>query len=340
MVSANNLISIFGTSLIFLGSSSGAWYENDAAPYADPYITEGLPAYKDTTSDAGARKEFDYIIVGAGTAGCVVARRLSDAGHSVLVLDQGEDWQQTEDWWKATRAPRNSREPHDASPLLQRFDSESNPALFGRQVPVVLGATLGGTSSINNGYYWRPEDRDFDMHWGEGWSSAEVASFFSAAEEQMKLQNGSGETLGGAWMAAANAAGVPSLPGSALTMQGNASGIFLPKTVFVNSRRMDAFKAYLRPIMPRKGLEVRTRASIAKLIIVQDSDVKRAIGAVYMLAGQRRVSVYAKREVILAAGWLGSPKVLMMSGIGPAASLRSVGVTSIIDVPGQGEVEA
>ena len=334
-------------------NSASNWFEADPLPHADPY--PGDPDYDTTAfSFMKERSEFDFIVVGAGTAGCAVARRLSDAGHSVLVLEEGIDWQRNEDLWSFSRARRKVYYTWK-TPLVKNFNSMPNPGLLDRVSQIVAGNALGGTTVVNANLYSRPAQEEFDQFWPDGWKSDDTLGFYRRAENfqcptdvpenhgtggPVTITPGTNQTLGSAWVEAAQRAGLDVIYDGAGGAN-NKSGVFKLQTAFKAGRRQDAFTAYLDPVIgQREGLVVRTGARVVDILVdtgYEEDGRNRAIGVVYTVQGQARVVAYASREVIISAGWMGSPKVLMLSGIGPCEHIEDRGLGCKVDVPGVGQ---
>jgi 4-pyridoxate dehydrogenase len=283
-------------------------------------------------------KSYDYIIVGAGSAGCVLANRLSaDEGAQVLLLEAGG-----RDWHPYIHVPLGMGKLHQHRMFDWGFVTEPEPNLNGRRIEASRGKVLGGSSSVNVMAYTRGNPGDFDR-WAQkgavGWSYADVLPYFRRSETfagGADAWRGDAGPLGTefarttdplypAWIEAAKAAGVPVTAGYT---GGSPEGFGRSQYTIRNGRRSSAATAFLRPAMKRRNLTVVTDALVTRVLLRGTT----ASGIEYIRGGAT-VQAAASREVIVSAGAFSTPHLLMLSGIGPAAHLREVGVAPVVDLP-------
>jgi choline dehydrogenase len=290
-----------------------------------------------------ADEAFDYIVVGAGSSGCVVAARLSeDSQANVLLLEAGgrDDHfylKMPLAFLKAMPDPR----------FNWTYWTEPEPHLDGRRMPLPRGKVIGGSGSINGMFAMRGHPKDYDQ-WAQmgaaGWSFADVLPYFRKSEDSWRGEgpyHGKGGPvavrpidspylLHDEMMATAEAAGFSTSDDLAGDRpEGFARG---EQTVDAKGRRVSAATAYLKPAMGRRSLDVRSGVLVRKLVF----EGKRCVGVeIEVGSGAPRV-IRARREVILSGGTYNSPHLLMLSGIGPAAHLRDHGIAVLHDSPGVG----
>jgi choline dehydrogenase len=284
---------------------------------------------------------YDFIVTGAGSAGCAVAGRLSEDGrYSVLLLEAGP-----RDTYPWIHIPLGYHKTFNNPKVNWMFDSEPEPELNGRVMYQPRGKVLGGTSSINGMVYMRGNAGDYD-EWRqrgcEGWDYDSVLPYFKKAEDNvrgaddfhgtggpLKVQDHRWQpTLAKAMHDAAIEAGIPDNP----DFNGkNQEGVGYYQTTINNARRWSSARAYLRDARKRKNLTVATGAHATKVLIENG----RATGVEYRTP-QGLISARARREVIVSGGVYGSPQLLMLSGLGPATHLKEHGIAVIKDLPGVG----
>ena len=283
----------------------------------------------------GEGEVFDYVIVGAGTAGCVLAHRLTenDPSATVCILEAG---------------------PPDRHPLLHipagfikvafdprytwRFQTDPGCAINGRKISVPQGKTVGGSSSVNGMIFNRGQRNDYDG-WAragnEGWGYLDVLPYFRKLERRI----GEADThyrgtegpmpvtstdwihpLSEAFMTGAELAGIPRNPDFNGSSQ---AGVGYMQRSIYRGRRQSAADVYLRPALRTKRIKLCTQSTVLRLVFKEE----RVVGASYLQDGRGKpMQVMARREVLLCAGSVNSPKILQLSGIGPAALLQQLGI--------------
>lgn len=285
----------------------------------------------------------DYIIVGAGPAGCVLANRLSeDPANSVLLLEAGG-----RDWHPLIHMPAGFAKMTKGI-ASWGWSTVPQKHMRDRVFRYTQAKVMGGGSSINAQIYTRGNARDYDAWEREeglaGWGYRDVLPYFKRAEDNQRFANdfhGDEGPLGvsnpiaplpicEAYFRAGQQMGIPFNPDFNGATQ---EGVGYYQLTQKNARRSSASVAYLRPIKDRKNLTIRSSVMVTRIVVENG----RAIGVeVVDKPGGQPAVLRAEREVIISSGAIGSPKLLMQSGIGPADHLKSVGVTPIHDLPGVG----
>ena len=286
--------------------------------------------------------EFDYIIVGAGSAGCAIAARLSEDPDTTVCLVE-------------TGGPDSSVLIHAPAAVVAMLPTRINnyayqtvpqPQLNGRRGYQPRGRTLGGSSSINAMLYVRGNRWDYD-HWASlgngGWSYEDVLPLFRLGEHNEQFgapYHGQGgplnvtyqdhrSPLNEVFLKAAQAQGIALNPDYNGAEQ---EGAFLYQVTHRNGERCSAAKAYLTPKLARRNLTVLTRTQTSRVLL----EGRRAVG-VEIIRGNERQQLRARCEVVLAAGAFGSPQLLQLSGIGAGAELQQLGIQCAMDLPGVGK---
>jgi choline dehydrogenase len=285
---------------------------------------------------------YDYIIVGGGSAGCVLANRLTASGeHRVLLLEAGG-----EDRNPWIHIPLGYGKLFNNAKVNWLYESEPEPEMMGRRIIQPRGKVLGGSSSINGLVYIRGQKEDFD-HWRQlgniGWSYDDVLPYFRRAEDQQRgadAFHGTGgplcvsdqrETheLCDAFIAAAEQCGIPRNDDFNGARQ---EGVGYFQTTSRRGRRCSAAVGYLRPARKRPNLRVLTEAPALR-VLIEDGEAR---GVLFTHRGETCRAV-AAGEVILSAGAIATPPLLQLSGVGPGALLQRFGIPVVKDLPGVGE---
>jgi choline dehydrogenase len=289
---------------------------------------------------------FDYVIVGAGAAGSILANRLSEEGSAtVCVLEAGPS-----DWHPFLHIPAGFIKVLFNPAFTWQFATEPTPNTNGRSIPVPVGRTLGGSTAINGLVYNRGLPSDYDQ-WAalgnRGWGFADVLPYFKRTERKIgpgddRFRGRKGEMpitdmdwihpICEAFISGAQGTGIPRNPDYNGAYQ---EGVGYYQRNILHGWRQTTARTFLRPARKRSNLEVRTNAHTTAVLF----ENKRAIGVRYVRGGDRGSvrEVRARREVILSAGAVNTPKLLQLSGVGPAALLQSIGVNVVHALPGVGE---
>ncbi|MBN9486582.1 MAG: GMC family oxidoreductase N-terminal domain-containing protein [Alphaproteobacteria bacterium] len=292
-------------------------------------------------------ESFDYVIVGAGSAGSVLANRLSEDGKaSVCVLEAGPS-----DWHPFIHIPAGFMYTLVNPRVNWLYTSEPSEWTGGRRIAAPRGKTLGGSSSINGHIYNRGQRLDFDgwaQRGNRGWGYADVLPYFRRTEQRIapeiddtfRGRDGNlpitdldwRDPLCEAFIEGAVEMGIPRNTDYNGTLQ---AGVSYVQRIIRNGRRISAARGYLHPAMKRPNLAVHTHAHATSLVL----EGKKAVGVRYRKGGRNgpQVEVRARREVILSGGAVNSPQLLQLSGIGPASLLQSLGIPLQHDLAGVGE---
>ncbi|MDH3236636.1 MAG: GMC family oxidoreductase, partial [Alphaproteobacteria bacterium] len=295
---------------------------------------------------ANLKSRYDYIVCGAGSAGCVAARRLADKpGVSVLLIEAGGSYD-VENVTNPSMWPTNIRSERDWG-----FTAEPGKAINGRALIMPMGKVLGGGSSINVMAYVRGHKNDYD-HWAseagdDAWNYESILKIYKRIEDWQGPDDPAYRGKGGlfyvqsspnpnpiapAMVKAAASVGIPSFADHNGKMMEGPGGCSLPNVAIKDGRRQSVFMNYLKPIMDKPNITVLTKAEVQKLTLKG----KTVTGVVVKLASGTR-TISADQEVVLSTGAINSPRILMLSGIGDETVLKRAGVPVAHKLPGVGK---
>jgi choline dehydrogenase len=294
---------------------------------------------------------FDTIIVGAGSAASLLAARLSEVGRTLCVLEAGPP-----DTNPYIRIPAGFMKTLFDPSVTWQFKMEASEGTGGRQIPLVQGRTLGGSSSVNGGLIVRGQRIDFDT-WAArgnpGWGYADVLPYFKRFERRIENTAGGNEAKGDdrfrgrdgalpvtiapfpsvlceAFMDSAAACGMPRNPDyNGATQLG--SGRY--QAAILDGRRVSAATAFLKPAVKRGNVDLRTNAQVTRIRF----EGRRATGVDYVDASGGKHTLHARSGVIVSAGVINSPKLLQLSGVGPGSLLQQYGIPVVHNLPSVGE---
>ena len=296
----------------------------------------------DNRPNSAAQGTFDYIIVGAGSAGCVLANRLSaDSRNRILLLEAGG-----RDNWVWFHIPAGFMYSNGNPRADWCFLTEPEPGLDGRQIPCPRGKVIGGSSAINAMVYIRGQAGDYD-DWRQlgltGWGWDDVLPYFKKHEDHFGGSNDAHNAgaelrvdpqrvdyrINKAFTEALKQAGFPAAKDF---NAGEAEGVGLIEVTQKGGRRMSSARAFLKSALSRPNLKLETGVLCERILF----EGRRASGIQYRQAGATKIA-HARGEIVLSAGSIGSPKLMLLSGVGPAAHLKEFGIDVVLDKPGVGE---
>ncbi|MFT3973773.1 MAG: GMC family oxidoreductase N-terminal domain-containing protein [Amaricoccus sp.] len=286
-------------------------------------------------------EQYDYIVVGAGSAGCVLANRLSEnSDNSVLLIEAGGS---AEKFWVNT--PLGTAAIFDDEKLTWKYHTEAIPNAAGRSIYWPRGRMMGGTSSLNGMVYIRGNPANFD-EWrdlgNEGWGWDDVLPFFKKSESNTRIRNEYHGDRGPLTVSdpvihapvlkeycdSAERAGIHKIDDINAPPY---EGVSFHQFTIAGGRRASTYKAFIEPIRHRRNLTILMNAQVLRVMLKD----KAATGIEIQQDGARRI-IAAGREVLLAAGSLNTPQLLLLSGIGDAEKLRGFGIESVAHLPGVG----
>ena len=287
--------------------------------------------------------EFDYIVIGAGSAGCVLANRLSAGDATVCVLEAGGP-----DRHPFIHIPAGFMKTLTSPAVNWLYQTEPSDGTAGRSIPTPRGKTLGGSGSINGHAYNRGQSLDFDS-WAQmgnrGWGYADVLPYFKRSERRIggnddgTYHGTEGELavtdidathpLCDAFVEGCVNMGIPRNPDY---NGASHEGVGYFQRTIHKGRRVSTARAFLHPVMNRSNLDIRTRAQAEKILF----EGKRAVGVRYR-KGSKSIEIRARREVILAGGSIASPQLLQVSGVGAGSLLQKIGVPVVHELAAVGE---
>jgi choline dehydrogenase len=293
---------------------------------------------------AETEEVFDYVIVGSGSAGSLLAARLSEeSAVTVCLLEAGQ-----RDWHPFIHLPAGYIKMLQNPAFTWSFRTEPSTGTAGRSIATTHGRVLGGSSSINGLVYNRGQAVDFDQ-WAQsgnrGWSYSDVLPYFRRSEKRLGLADTTYRGRDGAlpvtdidwkhplcdaFIAGAETLGIPRNPDYNGGIQ---DGVGFYQRVIHRGLRVSSAKAFLKPAMRRPNLSIRTVALATRI----ELDGRRATGVSCRRPDGQTATVQARREIILCCGALNSPKLLELSGIGGGAVLREIGIAPAVELPGVGE---
>lgn len=293
--------------------------------------------------------EFDFVVVGAGSAGCVLSARLAEAGKTVCVLEAGPN-----DWNPYIHIPAGYIKNVFSKTLTWSFVSEPVPGAHDRRIELTQGRGVGGSSSLNGMVYSRGQRGDFDT-WAQmgnpGWSFDDVLPFFKKSERRVGVGSPDYHGFDGrltvadpeklfplmdVFINAAKDIGFPHVPdqNAGDQREGVTTWQFTVDPTGKRRVRMSSARAFLRPALKTGNISLRTNSSATRVMFKEG----RAIGVEYRAGGPGGPlrQVHARAEVVVCSGAINSPRLLQISGLGPQEHLRAIGVDVVQDMPGVG----